>query len=238
MKKIAITTAIATVSMLILPASSFAWDDDNGSGYGPPSGLTSVDIDLFVLGQGTTNTADGIGKGHYKNGSQDGAHFTQSKIDNNDILSLINDEFGTSFSETNGDYLAVSNFWNGQFIVLGPSNTVLLANASSNTNGDHYALGFSSANTVFTTTEKTNCETKFSVTDGFLDYESGDGSNSFMLEGFTTVIDSYFNGGSNSVESFELSGGIGSISSSDTNGVSGVLTGTVSGSGKNNAPPL
>jgi hypothetical protein len=229
MKKLVLTTVIAIVVLLKLPANSFAWDDDDHFGSAPPPGLTSVQINLFVLGQGGTNTTS--------NGVTT-VHFKQSRIDNDEILGLINNEFGTSFSKTNGDHLAVSNFWDGKFIVLGRTNNILLANASSNTNGDHYQLGFSSANTVLSATGTTNCVTKFSVADGFLIYESGNGSNAFTLEGFTTVNDTYFHGLSNSIESFQLSGGIGSISSSDTNGVSGVLTGNASGSGKNNAPPL
>jgi hypothetical protein len=228
MKKLVATTVIAIVGLLKLSNNSIAWEDEDDFGFGLPSGLTSVHINLSVLSQGKTNTVDGTTF----------VHFKQSKIDDGDILGLINNEFGTSFSETNGDHLAVSNFWDGQLIVLGKTNNILLANASANTNGDHFQLGFSSANTVFASTATTNCLTKFSVADGFLKYESGDGSNSFSLEGLTTVNDSYFHGLSNSVESFQLSGGIGSISSTDTNGVSGVLTGSASGSGKNNAPPL
>lgn len=236
MKKLIVTTVIAIAGLLNLPTTSFAWGDDDGFsggfdddfGSALPSGLTSVHVDLFVLGQGNTTTNNGVIQ----------VHFKQSRIDDNDILGLINDEFGTSFSETNGDHLAISNFWDGKFIVLGRTNNVLLADASSNTNGDHFRLGFSSGKTVFASTETTNCETKFSVVDGFLNYESGNTSNSFTLEGFTTVNDAYFNDFSNSAESFQLTGGIGSISSSGTNGLSGVLTGTVSGSGKNNAPPL
>jgi hypothetical protein len=215
-----------------LPANAFAGDDDNHSGdnhFGctPSSGLTSVNINLFVLGQGKTNTIGGTTT----------VHFKQSRLDNDDILGLINNEFGTSFSRTNGNHLAVSNFWDGNFIVLDRTNNILL-DTGSNTNGDHFQLGFSSGNAVFSSTVTTNCVTKFSVADGFLIYQSGNGSNAFTLEGFTTVNDSYFHGLSNSMESFQLSGGIGSISSSDTNGVSGVLTGSASGSGKNNAPPL
>jgi hypothetical protein len=185
-----------------------------------------VHINLFVLGQGGTNTStNGITT----------VHFTQTRLDNGDILKLINSEFGTSFSQTNGDHLAVSNFWSGNIIVVGRTNNILL-DTGSNTNGDQFQLGFSSANTVFSSKGTTNCLTKFSVTDGFLKYQSGNGSNSFSLEGFTTVSDSYSHGGSNSMESFQLSGGIGSITG--TNGASGVLTGTACGSGKNNAPPL
>jgi hypothetical protein len=240
MKKLVVTTAIAIAGLLPLATNSFAWgdwgdgDDDGGGsrfrfgfGFGQrATNLTTVHINLFVLGQGGTNTSSsGVTT----------VHFKQSKLCDNDILGLINGEFGTSFSVTNGDHLAVSNFWSGNIMVLDRTNNILL-DTGSNTNGDQFQLGFSSANTVFSSTGTTNCLTKCSVTDGFLTYQSGNGSNSFSLEGFTTVNDSYCHGLSNSMESFQLSGGIGSITG--TNGVSGVLTGTACGSGKNNAPPL
>ena len=228
MKKIVVATVIATVGLLKLHADSFSWGE--GFGSEAPPGLTSIHVDLVILGQGSTNVSTNA------TDSVTTVHFKQGKIDDNTVLGLINDEFGTSFSATNGDYLAVSNFWDGKFIVLGRDGTILLQNASSNTNGDHYALRFTYTNSVFAETEKTNFEAKVSVMDGFLHYESGDGSDSFHLKGFTSVNDIY--NGTNSTESFELSGGIGSASFSETNRVSGVLTGSASGSGKDNAPAL
>ena len=228
MKKLAVAIVIATVGLFKLHAESFSWED--GFGSEPPPGLASVRVNLAILGQGNTNVTTNVTGSVITT-----VHFKQSKIDDNTILGLINDEFGTSFSVTNGDYLAVSNFWDGNLIVLGRDGTTLLQNASSNTNGDHYALSFTYSNSVFAETGTTNFETKFSVSDGFLNYESGDGFDSFHLEGFTTVNDSYCHGLTNGSESFQLSGGIGSASFS-TNGVSGILTGSVSGSGKDNAP--
>src|SRR5215469_12781867 len=122
MKKIVVTTVIATVGLLALAMSSFAWENEDDGGFGfsfcppAPSGLTSVNINLFVLGQGGTNTTT--------NGVTI-VHFTQTRLDNDDILALINDEFGTSFSRTNGAHLAVSNFWAGQLIVVGKTNNIL-----------------------------------------------------------------------------------------------------------------
>ena len=231
MKTLAFATVIATVALFRLQSDALAWDGgfgDDGYGSEAPPGLTSVHVNLAILGQGSTNIDT--------NTMVTTVHFKQGRIDDDTILRLINDEFGTSFSPTNGDYLAVSNFWDGKFIVLGRDGTILLQNASSNTNGDHYALGFTYTNTVFAETETTNCTTKFSVSDGFLNYESGNGSNSFHLEGFTAVNDNYH--GTNSAESFELSGGIGTATFTTTNGVSGILTGSASGSGKDNAPAL
>src|SRR5579862_7898615 len=98
MKKLTVTTVIAIAGLLTLSANSFSRGDDDGFGFGfgfksaPPPGLTSVNINLFVLGQGGTNTCT--------NGVTT-VHFKQSKLDNDDMLSLINDEFGTSFSRTN-----------------------------------------------------------------------------------------------------------------------------------------
>jgi hypothetical protein len=210
---------------LKLPADSFMWGDGGSFGGVTPPGLSSVHVNLSVLGQGGTNVVD----------STTIVHFKQSTIDDNKLLGLINSEFGTSFSATNGDHLAVSNFWDGKFIVLGQDGTVLLANASANTNGDHYVLDLSHANAAYASIETTNFETKFSAMDGILHYESGDSSNSFRLAGFTTVSDTYSHDFTNSTESFQLSGGIGHASFG-TNDVSGVLTGSVYGSGKDNAP--
>lgn len=227
MKKILVSTVIAIVGLLKLHADGFTWESgDYGFGdRGPvtPPGFTSVNIDLSVLGQGNTNVVTNF------LGTATVVHFKQARIDNDEILGLINNQFGTSFSETNGDHLAVSNFWDGELFVLGRDGTNLLAVASSG----HFVLDFTHSNVVSASTTTTNCESKFSAMDGFLNYESGDGSNSFHLEGFTTVSDTYR--GTNSAESFELSGGIGSASFG-TNGVSGVLTGNASGEGKDNAP--
>ena len=233
MKVLAFATVIATVALFRLQTTALAWDGgfgDDDFGSATPPGLASVHINLAILGQGSTNVDTNAMD------SVTTVHFKQGKIDDNTILGLINDEFGTSFSATNGDHLAVSNFWDGKFIVLGRDGTILLQNASSGTNADHYALSFTYTNSVFAGTETTNCVTKSSVMDGFLNYESGDGSDSFHLEGFTVVNDIYH--GTNSAESFELSAGIGSASFSETNRVSGVLTGSASGSGKDNAPAL
>lgn len=231
MKKLALLTVVVTLGLLKWNTNSYAFEGDWGGGWGDesfgpvtPHGLTSVDIDLVAIEQGNINVNTNTGTTT--------AHFKQSDINNNDILALINSEFGTTFSRTNGDHLAISNFWEGKFMVLNSTGAVVLANASVGS-GDHYLLELTSTNTVFAGSQTTNSETKYSVTEGSLKYESGNGSNSFQLTGFTTVNDSYFHGFSNSVESFELTGGIGSISS--TNGP-GVLTGSVSGSGKDNAP--
>ena len=191
---------------------------------GANSGLTIVHINMVVLGQATTST----------NGGPMAFHFTQSAIADNDILGLINDEFGTSFSTTNGDQLAVDSFFDGKFMVVGATNNVLLSDASTTANNDHYQLNFTSTNTVSASMESTNATSIFSVTAGSLNYVSGDGTNSFHLQGLTMINDLFFNGLGNSMETFQLTGGIGSSSfpGSTTNNLTGVLTGNVSGFGQ------
>lgn len=237
MKTLVVATVIATAGLFALQANNaLAFDGSFGDGgYGEggfgsetPPGLTSVQINLSIIGQGGTNVITNV------DNTVTSVHFKQGRIDNNTILGLINDEFGTAFSPTNGDHLAVSNFWDGKFIVLGRDGTILLQNASSNTNGDHFALEFTHTNTVFAGTATTNFESKISVMDGSLNYESGNGSNSFHVQGFTSVNDVYWS--SNNAESFELSAGLGAATFTNTNGVSGILTGSASGSGKDNAP--
>lgn len=198
-----------------------------GVNSAPAGGLTLVHINLVVLGQETTST----------NGGPVAFHFTQSAISDNDILGLINDEFGTSFSTTNGDQLAVRNFSDGKFAVVGPTNNVLLNDASSTANNDHYELNLSSTNTVSASQVSTNATTIFSVTVGSLNYVSGGGTNSFHLQGLTMINDTFFNGSSNSTETFQLTGGIGRINfPGSSNSMTGVLTGTIFGFGQNNAP--
>ena len=234
MKTLVVATVIATAGLFALQANALGFEGSFGDGgYGgfgseTPPGLTSVHVNLAIIGQGSTNVNTNVAD------TVTSVHFKQGQIDDNTILGLINDEFGTAFSATNGDHLAVSNFWDGKFIVLGRDGTILLQNASSNTNADHYLLEFTHTNTVFAGTSTTNFESKISVMDGSLSYESGNGSNSFHVQAFTTVNDVYWS--SNNAESFELSGGLGAATFTNTNGVSGILTGNASGSGKDNAP--
>lgn len=214
------------VGLLKLPAFEFTWGGGENNSVTPP-GLTAVHFNLSILGQGETNVVTNF------LGTAVVTHFRQARIDDDDILDLINTEFGTSFSVTNGDHLAVSNFWDGKLIVLGRDGTNLLANASKGTTADSYVLDFTYSNVVSASIVTSNFESKVSVMEGFLNYKSGNGDESFHLEGFTTVSDSWH--GTNSAESFQLSGGIGSASFG-TNGVSGVLTGSACGSGRDNAP--
>jgi hypothetical protein len=194
---------------------------------GANSGLTLININMVVLGQAATSTNNG----------PMAFHFTQSTIGNNEILGLINDEFGTSFSTTNGDQLAVRSFFDGKIMVVGPTNNVLLDDASTTANNDHYQLNFSSTNTVSASQVSTNATTIFSVTAGSLNYVSGDGTNSFHLQGLTMINDLFFNGSVNSMETFQLTGGIGSSSfPGTTNNMTGVLTGNITGFGQSPTP--
>jgi hypothetical protein len=236
MKKLALVAVVMSLGLLGLKADGYG---DGGGGYGGygsgsdkdyytlPPGLTSVHVDMVVLGQGATTETNGVTK----------FHLNSVNIHDDDILGLINNEYGTAFSVTNGDHLAVSNFWDGKFLVVDDKGNVLLGNASSNTNGDKYHLYFYSTNAVYAGKEATNYETKYSVADGFFIYNSGNGTNGFHLKAYTTVDDSYYN--SNSAESYQLCSGIGHLSFPDngTNGaLSGVLVGSVSGDGKDDAP--
>ncbi len=215
MKKFALITVIAALALR----------QSNGAEPVLPPGYTSVQINLNVLEQGATNETHGATNFHFKN----------MRVENNDILGLVDDEFGTSFARTNGDQLVVSNIWGGQFLVLNKAGDVLLQNASSNTNGDDYHLYFHTSKPVLAGTQTTNKACLFFVTDCHLYYSSGDGTNKFHFEGFTSVQDQYSHGYTNSEESFQLCGGIGSLSFPD-DGSYGVISGNIFGFGKNNAP--
>jgi hypothetical protein len=212
MKKLTLFTAVTALGLLGLNASL-------------PPGYTSVHINMVLLEQGGTNETHHSTK----------FHIHHEQIGDDDILGLIDDEFGTTYSVINGDQLAISNFWDGTFSVLDKDGNVVLANASFNTNGDHYHLYFYATNTIYAATEATNHGSIFSVTDGSLRYRSGDGTNTFHLLGFTTVNDSYFDHDTNSTESYQLSGGIGSLSFPEEP-LAGILTGSAGGFGKDNAP--
>lgn len=216
MKKLALFAVATAFGLSVLKAGNLTT---------VPPGYTSVHIRMMLLEQGATNTDARTTEFHFKN----------QQIGDDDILGLINDEFGTTYSVINGDQLALSNFWDGTFSVLDKNGNVLLADASANTNGDQYRLYFHSAGTVFSGSEATNHAGIFSVTDGSLHYRSGDGTNIFHLAGFTTVRDDSYDHDTNSTESFELTGGIGALSFPDY-GLSGVLTGTAFGRGKDSAP--
>jgi hypothetical protein len=221
MKRIALITAIAAVGLPGLRANP----DLPTPGAKLPPGYTSVHVSLNVLEQGTTNVTAKSLK----------FHFQRAHIGNDDLLGLVNDEFATSFSTTNGDQLVVSNIWDGKFSVLSKSGAVLLADASTNTDGDNYHLYFHTSRPVNAGVEKTNNASLFSVTDCHLYYESGNGTNRFHVEGFTTVDDEYSHGYTNSLESFQLSQGIGSLSFPG-DGSYGVITGFIYGWGTDNAP--
>jgi hypothetical protein len=190
-----------------------------------PPGFTSVNVDFVLLEQNTNSDVE-------TNSME--FHFKNVQIDNQGILDLVNNEFGTSFSGTNGDRLVVSNFWDGRFLVLDTNGNVALANASSRS-GSRYKLYFYSTNTVYAGQLTTNNGTISSITDGYLIYESGDGSNFFHLEGLTMVNDTYSSNSTNNTESFALSAGIGSATL-PVNGETGVLTGSIGGSGTGNVP--
>ena len=223
MKKLAIATVIAATGLLTLRAQPFP----RGNGSTLPPGYTSVHAFLFFLEQGNTNTDTNTDVTNF--------HLKQVNASDDFLLGLVNTEYGTSFSTTNGDQLVVSNIWQGTFSVLGKDGSVLLANASANTNGDSYHLYFHSSRPVYAGTQKTNNASSFAITDTHLYYSSGDGTNKLHLEGFTTVDDEYFHDYTNSTESFQLSGGIGSFSFPD-DGRHAVITGNIYGSGRDNAP--
>jgi hypothetical protein len=224
MKKIALIVIIAALGWQGLKAENLT----NVPPPGPtlPPGFTSVHLELTMLEQGKTNRTAGATK----------LHFKTTRITDDDLLGLINDEYDTTYSTTKGDQLVVSNIWGGDFSVLSQNGSVLKANASVNTNGDQYHLYFQTSQPVIAGTLRINKSSLVSVTDGDLSYSSGDGSNTLHIDGFTTVDDELSYKPANSRESFHLTRGTGSLDFQD-DGSYGVISGQIYGRGKDNLPP-
>jgi hypothetical protein len=154
------------------------------------------------------------------------------KITNKDILSLIASEFTNSAAAiTNkGAKLAVDSFFDGTFAVLDKTNGVILADASTgiSTNDDYELFIEQDGNSVdaFNTTGSKDTHNLAVV--GFFEFENANDTifgDTFgaagVKEKFTDTKDS---------ESFVLAG----TEDVEIGGRSGVLTGRVSGTGKDN----
>jgi len=224
MKKIALFVMVAALGL----QGSKADNVTNQPPPGPtlPPGFTSVHLDLMMLEQGKTNRTAGATRLHFKT-----SHFTDD-----DVLGLINDEFDTAYSTARGNQLVITNIWGGDFSVLSMDGSVLRANASLNTNGDQFHLYFQTSRPVSAGALRINKSSLVSVTDCDLSYSSGDGSNTFHVEGFTIVDDELSYKPTNNRESFRLTKGSGNLNFPD-DGSYGIISGEIDGKGKDNLPP-
>jgi hypothetical protein len=208
MKKFKLLSAIAMAGLLGLSARAAT-----------PVPFDLVSVHLAALFQ--TNNSDTTSK------------IVKVKIVNKDILKLIASEFTNSAAAiTNGSAkLAVDSFFDGVFAVLDKTNGVIVADASDNpsTNIDDYDLSIGEeGNSVDASKETDSKETDNLITPGFFEFSSGNDSISGDIFGATIVKESFTD--AKDSESFKLTG----TEDVDINGNDGVLTGTISGVGKDN----
>jgi hypothetical protein len=179
-----------------------------------PDGYSSVKIKLTALMQAPNTSTSSSTK----------YNTTKVKVTNKEMLNLIATEFATSLGD--GSQLVLNNFWSGTFSVLNKDGAVILSNVSSNE--DSWELYTSYDNYVYTG-KSTSSSTKYSYDMiGYFYWQDGADVNYLEIYGATTVDDSYKSSGTK--ESFKITGS----DDGEWMGDSVVVSGTVSGSGKNN----
>jgi hypothetical protein len=205
MKKFKLLSAIAMAGLLGLTARAAA-----------PVNFDLVNVQLTALFQ-TNNT-------------ESSSKIVKVKIVNKDVLNLIASEFtNTAGITASGSKLAVDSFFDGTFAVLDKTNGVILADASNPTNIDSYDLSIGQdGNSVDAFKNTSSKDTDNIITPGFFEFSSGDDSVSGDIFGPATVKQTFTD--AKDSESFKLTG----TEDVNLNENSGVLTGTVSGSSKDN----
>jgi hypothetical protein len=152
------------------------------------------------------------------------------KITNKDVLNLIASEFTNQTAQITGKgaKLAVDSFRDGTFAVLDKTNGVILADASDSISDDQYALFIENDGDLVQSIKDNNTFSDAITTTSFFEIESPDGSIFGDIFGLTTVKQTESD--TKESESFKLTG----AEDAEINGADGVLSGTVSGSGKDN----
>ncbi|HEX3855868.1 MAG TPA: hypothetical protein VHY30_01060 [Verrucomicrobiae bacterium] len=179
-----------------------------------PSGFESVKIKATIL-------------------TENGAKVVKTKITNDDILALIDTEYGTSFSKANGGkgyQLVAYGLYEEEFAVLDKNGNVALSDASSDTN-EFYSLYIYPYNDDNWVESYKGEKYNYTIPDVSLTYNSSDDEDFFYVDGLMTdkVDWNTYN------ENYSMKNGQGSISFNDED-VFGPITGSVSGSGKDVYP--
>jgi hypothetical protein len=190
-----------------------------------PTSYSSVNIKLTVLVQTNDTTTSSVDK----------FNVLKIKVINKDVLQRVANEFTNVFTTAAvvpaGAQLVISGgFVGGHFAVLGRTNNVLLANASSGSGS--YALRISNPGyDIFAGQSVSGGTTVFNVTTiGEFFWSDRTDANYVEIIGQAKVKDTYPHTG-NSPESFSISGASnGYLSGRDAN-----VSGSVSGSGKDTA---
>jgi hypothetical protein len=167
--------------------------------------------------------------------SSKGEKFTTTtvKVTTKEVLGLIDNEFGTTFANTNGTQLAVDSFADGEVKVLDKNGNILIADASDDS--DDYDLGIdfntSDDNSVATGSETDSKSTATWTTSSEFFYDSADDESFFDVDGLTSVTQTFDDTKEISSESFTISG----FGNAEINENEGIITDTeVKGSSKNN----
>jgi hypothetical protein len=184
-----------------------------------PDGYSSVKMKLTVTMQAASTTSSSSVK----------FNTTKIKVTNKEMLNLIASQWDMSFG--NGTQLVLNNIWSGTFSVLNKDGLVLISNASSDDNG--WSFYTRVENYVYTGKgTKSSVSYKYDAI-AYLSWTADDGTNSdyFEIFGQASIKDSGKES-SGSKESFKLSG----ASNGQWDGDNAVVSGTVSGKGKNNVP--
>jgi hypothetical protein len=204
MKRSQILVAVAVAGLLGMSARASV-----------PDGYSSVKIKLTALMQAPSTTTSSSIK----------YNTTKVKITNKEMLNLIATEYDASLGD--GSQLVLNNIWSGTFSVLNKDGAVLIGNASSGVE-DAWELYTDTDNYVYTG-KYTGASGKYSYDAiAYLYWVDGNDYNWFEVYGETTIDDSWKDSGSK--ESFKITGS----DNGQWNGSSAVVSGTVSGSGKNN----
>ncbi|MGD0206910.1 MAG: hypothetical protein ABSC89_04810 [Verrucomicrobiota bacterium] len=161
--------------------------------------------------------------------TESGAKVVQTKITTDDILSLIDNEYGTSYAKQDGGkgYQLVSyGVYEEEFAVADKNGTIVLANASSN--GDDYELylyPYEDDNYVYSYKGENY---NYTVPDVEVYYRSANEDDSFYVYGLMTdkVNWTSYN------ETYSVKNGQGSISFEDESIYGPIMNAGVSGSGK------
>ncbi len=162
--------------------------------------------------------------------TESGAKVVQTKITTDDILTLIDNEYGTSYAKKDGGkgYQLVSyGVGDEELAVLDKNGTVVLTNASHN--GDDYYLYVDPYESDDNWVESYKGENyNYTVPEVEVEYNSSDDSDSFFVTGLMTAKvnrDSYN-------ESYSVKNGQGTIYFDDEEIYGTIMNASVSGSGK------
>jgi hypothetical protein len=182
-----------------------------------PDGYSSIKIKLTALMQApSTSTSSSV---KYNT--------TKVKVTNKEMLNLIATEFDTTLGD--GSQLVLDNVWNGNFSVLNKDGAVLIDDASTGAAEDSWELYTEVESRVFT-----GKETSTSITQNFdavIYFHWNDGSDYNYIDLFGAgTIDDSGKMDKGSKEKFKMSGG----DNGQWMGSGAVISGTISGSGKNN----